>query len=305
VAPLALITAMPVSAGLLINLNFTSNFNADFGSNAGAAQNAALYAAQQFENLFSDPIQVNITVDAVTGTGTLGQSSQNIFNYTYAQLQTALVNDAKSTDDQTAVGAGGSVSATDPTNNAGFWWVTRAQEKALGLIASDANNDGTVTFGSGFTYTFDPLNRSVPGAIDFIGVVEHEISEIMGRIGVSGNPVGSNSPSYTILDEFAYTGAATRGLNFVGNDFFSIDNGNTLLKQFNQVPGGDSRDWQSGTNDSFNAFSSSGVQNGLSPVDIRELDVIGYDLAAPEPGTIAMLGAGLSLILARRLRRKK
>jgi hypothetical protein len=70
------------------------------------------------------------------------------------------------------------------------------------------------------------------------------------------------------------------------------------------VNGADSRDWQSGTNDSFNAISSDSVQNGLSAVDIREMDVIGYDLAVPEPASLVLFGGGLALIAAGRVRRK-
>jgi hypothetical protein len=304
IAPIALLGVMPVSAGMVINLSFTANFNTNFGANAAAAQAAVTYAAQQFENLYTDPIHVNITVDAVAGTGVLGNSSTFLNSITYNNLRNAAIADAKSVDDQTSVGAGGSITAADPTGGAGTWWVSTAQAKALGILADNLNTDGTIKFGTGFTYTFDPNNRVVGGAIDFIGVVEHEISEVMGRIGVSGGTIGAFTPSYTLLDDLAYTGAATKGLGFVAGDFLSIDNGTTLLKQFNQVGGGDSRDWQSGTNDSFNAFSNSGVQNDLSQVDIRTMDVLGYDLAVPEPGTIILFGAGLSLIVVGRVRRK-
>ena len=40
--------------------------------------------------------------------------------------------------------------------------------------------------------------------------------------------------------------------------------------------GGDLADWNSATNDAFNAFLFSGVVNDVSPVDLRVMDVIGY-----------------------------
>src|SRR5439155_15246694 len=46
----------------------------------------------------------------------------------------------------------------------------------------------------------------------------------------------------------------------------------------NHSNGGDDGDWASGTNDAFNAFSSSSVMNSITPVDVREMDVLGYDL---------------------------
>ena len=48
-------------------------------------------------------------------------------------------------------------------------------------VGNNANPDGTFFFGTNQTYTFDPDNRKVPGAFDFIGTAEHEFSEIMGR----------------------------------------------------------------------------------------------------------------------------
>ena len=81
------------------------------------------------------------------------------------------------------------------------------------------------------------------------------------------------------MDLFHYTGAGTRGLNKGPGRSFSIDNGTTLLKAFNDFNAnkGDLQDWADGTNDSFNAFSSDGVLNDLSEVDLRVMDVIGYD----------------------------
>src|SRR5262249_21568135 len=153
----------------------------------------------------------------------------------------------------------------------------------------DATNDGTITFGTGFAYTFSgPI---AAGTIDFQGVAAHEISEVMGRIGLCGN--AAFGPGYTMTDAFSFSGPATRNLGNGANANFSINNGNTLLKLWNNnaLNGGDCRDWASGSNDSFNAFSSSDVANPVTAVDIREMDVLGYTFA-PEPGTLGLLGVG-------------
>ena len=299
-APLALASLISgqAASAMTINLTFTAAFNTDFGANSAAAQASATAAAAIFTNAFVDPIAINISMTAVTGTGTLGMSSTPIANVSYTSLRTAVVNDAKSADDTTATGAGGSVAASDP-GGGDLWWVTRAQEKALGLIATDGANDGTITVGTGFSYSFS--GAVGPGQIDLTDVFAHEISEIMGRIGISGGNVGG-SPSLTLLDEFSYTGAATRGLGGGAGNFFSINNGNTLLKGFNNAVanGGDTRDWASGSNDSFNAFSSSGVTNPVTAVDFREMDVLGYDpttvsAGTPEPATSLLLIPALAL----------
>ena len=94
------------------------------------------------------------------------------------------------------------------------------------------------------------------------------------------------------MDLFHYTGAGTRGLNKGPGRSFSIDNGTTLLKAFNDFNAnmGDLQDWADGTNDSFNAFSTDGVLNDLSEVDLRVMDVIGYDR-----GTVATSGSAANI----------
>jgi hypothetical protein len=281
----------PVLA-LVINLNYDpdATFSAA-GLTAADIVNmkaATSYAAAQFTNNFSDPIHVNIRVTAVAGTGTLGSSSTFLSGVTFANLRAAAVADATTLDDLTSVGAAGSVPLVDPVGGAHTYFVSRAQSKALGLSADDAvTTDGTYTFGGGFSYTYDPNNRAVAGKFDYIGVSMHEMSEIMGRIGLMGANLNGN-PDYMFFDLFHYTGLATRSLSNGAGRFFSIDNGLTLLKSFNNaaVNGGDLQDWASGTNDSFNAFSGTGVLNALTAVDLRNMDVIGYN--APEPSTLVL-----------------
>jgi hypothetical protein len=295
-----LTTPVARSAGLVITPTFTANFNTDFGTNAPAAQAAWISAASVFSTNFNDNIHVNITVDAVAGTSVFGKSGFGLISTSYSNLRAKVVADAKSPDDSTSIGVGGSMTITDPTGGAGSWWVSRAEGKAIGLIADDLSNDGTTTFGAGNPFTFSgPITG---GTYDFKGVAAHEISEVLGRLGISGGTV--NTPnSYTLLDNFSYTAAAAKGIgNGAGNNF-SIDNGTTLLKLFNNAAsnGLDSRDWASGTNDAFNQFASSGVVNPVSATDLRLMDVIGYDLT-PEPsaGAASMLCLTMGLIRRRR-----
>jgi hypothetical protein len=271
---------------LTINLNYASD--ATFTSAGLSAADiinmkaANVYAAQQFTNNYTDPINVNIDVTAVPGTTTLGGSSTSIFFTPFATIVSATTSDATTPDDAVATGVGGSIASTltDPVGGTHNWLVSKAQRKALGIAADDLTRDGTYTFGGGFSYTYDPNNRAVAGKIDYIGVSMHEFSEIMGRIPGLGGTISGN-PGYLQFDLFHYTGAATRGLTNGAGRFFSINGGTTLLKAFNfpNGNGSDPQDWASGTNDCFNAFSSSGVLNALSAVDIRNMDVIGYNFA--------------------------
>jgi hypothetical protein len=194
----------------------------------------------------------------------------------------------------------------DPSSG-NVWWVSRAEAKALGLIASDSSNDGTTTFGAGNSFTFS--GAIAAGTYDFKGVAAHEISEVLGRLGISGGTIGGNANSHSLIDAYAYTGAGTRNIGTGAGIKFSIDNGTTLLKLWNNstLNGLDSRDWApssqggDGSADSFNQFSNSGVVNGVSTTDLRLLDVLGYDrVIVPEPTTGALLVAGLAIAVIRR-----
>jgi len=306
---MALVSSVPAFAGsFVINPTFTSNFTSNFGANATAAQNAWKAAANVFTSNFSDNITVNITVDAVAGTGVFGQSNTFLQSFSYATLYSAVVADAKTANDATAIGPGGSVTATDPTGGKGTFWVTTSQAKALG-IGSFAGTDGTTTFGAGNPFTFS--GPVAAGTYDFQGVAAHEISEVLGRLGIGGGTIGSTTNSYSLIDLFSYSGAGSRVLGSGGpggEGSFSIDNGTTLLKQYNDAGNNqlDLRDWAPGTNDSFNQFSNSGVTNPVSAVDLQELDVIGYDLqSTPEPSTIVLFSTGMFAAVGAARRRLK
>jgi len=283
-------------------LVFTPNYNDAAMSAAGltagqitSVHTAFAAATALFASNFNDNIHINITVTAVAGTGTLGQSNTFLNSFSYAAIRAALIADSKTANDVIAVGAGGSVGAADPVATAHNWWVSTAQAKALGLIADNATTDGTFTFGAGFNYAFDPNSVGV-GQYDFQGVAMHEISEIMGRIAGVGISIGG-SPAYLASDLFRYTGPGVRGLTNGGGISFSEDGGATLVKLFNNnaANGGDAADWAGGTNDSFNAFGTTGVKSPLTAVDLQIMDAIGYDAAAsvPEPTTGLVTLSGL------------
>jgi hypothetical protein len=58
----------------------------------------------------------------------------------------------------------------------------------------------------------------------------------------------------------------------------------------------DSRDWFSPAGlppDALNQFSTNGVDNTFTAVDVREMNVLGYDLpSVPEPSTMLVAGVG-------------
>jgi hypothetical protein len=232
-----------------------------------------------FESKFSDPVTINIDVGygEVDGhplsAGALGQSLYVLNSYTYSQIRTALVTDATTADDLTAIA---SLSTVSPV--AGNYWVSQAEAKALGLLGNTTNLDGYVGFAAGNKFDCNLTNGVTAGLYDFYGVVAHEISEIMGRELLVGATVGSVPHGYTLLDLFHYSSAGHR--DFVGTQpgYFSINSGVTNLDNFNTSPSGDFGDWAtSAGRDAFRAFSAPGVINAVSATDLRELDILGWD----------------------------
>ncbi|MFB3891618.1 MAG: NF038122 family metalloprotease [Phycisphaerae bacterium] len=293
-----LILAAPAGAALTINLTFDASVTSL--ANSGTIQAACNYAAQQFTSNFTDPITIHITVVAVPGTTILGESLTNLNGtYTYAQVTAALTNDSKSASDASFVA---SLPVTDPTGGASFW-IPTAQVKALGLsTAGLPASDGTFNFGAGWTYTFDPANRAVSGAYDFIGLAMHEMSEIMGRIPGLGTTAINGFPAYYPYDLARFKSSGTRSMNQTDTGvYFSINDGVTNLKTYNSTAGADLQDWAGGTNDSFNAFATVGVEEPLTAVDLTVVDIMGYD-PVPEPAAVVaimLVCAGLALRRAR------
>ena len=87
------------------------------------------------------------------------------------------------------------------------------------------------TFGVGNPFTFS--GAIAAGTYDFQGIAAHEISEVMGRLGISGGTIGTTANSFSLIDNFSYTGAGVKGLGGGPGNNFSIDNGITLLKLCN------------------------------------------------------------------------
>ena len=83
---------------------------------------------------FSDPVTININVGycevgvQTLGSGALGESIYYLDYFNYSQIRNALVADAKSANDTTAIGT---LPSADPTND-GTFWATTAQAKAIG-----------------------------------------------------------------------------------------------------------------------------------------------------------------------------
>jgi hypothetical protein len=269
------------------------SFNVTFDATVNAQQQAAVQSVANFFNAhFTDPISVDIAISfANLGPNGLGASSYSLNTQTFAAITTALTNDSSSADDATAVAG---LPGSDPVTGTHSWTLTPAEEMALGIIPDNGSaSDGSIRFSNTATFDFDRTDGITAGAFDFFGVVAHEFTEIMGReLNAVGNTAASG-PGDHPLDLFKFSAANTR--EFVGTNagYFSIDGGTTNLNNFNTATNGDFGDWAaSAGNDSFLAFSSSGVPNIVSLADLREMDVIGWQVVETAP-TIGALSASV------------
>jgi hypothetical protein len=258
-------------------------------SSAPAAFKTTVAAvAKFFQDTFSDPVTVNITVEfrPLSDDG-LGRSTYELNSYSYSQIKAALAQDSTSALDGVAVA---SLPAADPISGTHAYYMTTAQAKALGLAPASTASDGTVTFASNQPFDFDRSDGITAGQYDFYGTVAHEFSEVMGReLNAIGNTAQFGpSNGYFPLDLFKYTAAGgTGGRTGEGTErtfegtvagYFSPDGGITKGYAFNTHPDGDFGDWaQSVKADSFLAFSFTGLINAVSTTDIEVMDVLGWN----------------------------
>jgi hypothetical protein len=296
---LALIAA-PAQGGLIIRPTFDSTITLD--TNALAIETTINSAITTYEATFADPITVDITFREGTG---LGGSSFNLYTFDYSTFYNALVADGKSLDDAAALAhlATDGTGANNPVTGTGTVLIKAANAHALGLNCSPdcgADEGGTITLN---THLTNPGSSDSSGTYNLLPVLEHEMDEILGL----GSTLGLGLPAPFATDPspedfFRFTSAGARSFNGngVGDAYFSI-NGTTDLAQFdNQNDGGDFGDWRSnplphGVNAEVqDAFATQGANATLN-VELRALDVIGYDLATPEPGTFILMGGGLVL----------
>src|SRR5215471_4665095 len=266
-------------AGLTINISWDASV-----ANAPTAFTTVVNNVVQYlQSQFSDPVTINIAIGygEVGGSnlpgGALGASSTYLAGYGYSTIKNALAADAKTTADASAVA---SLPASDPTG--GNWWVTTAEAKAIGLMGASSSIDGNIGFTSAGLFDYDNTDGVGAGLYDFYGVVEHEISEVMGRILLTSGRIGFYFNSNDVYDLFHYSSTGTHTFSASTPGYFSVDNGVTHINTFNTVSGGDAGDWKGDTVDADNAFATPGVKLPVTTGDLTTLDAIGWD-AGPAP----------------------
>jgi len=303
----ALLGAGQQADALVITPTFASNITGD--PNAAAIEGVINSAINTYQTTFTDPINVTIQFNEMT-TG-LGQSNTTLYKLSYSTFSTALHNDAQSADDTAAI-IKNPISATNPVTGSSTINVKTANIKALNIAGSFPPFGGMDGFIGLNTHITDIGSPGTTGVFSLLSTVEHEIDEVLGL----GSDLGQADPFFNDPapeDLFRYDSAGNRSYttNPGALAFFSISGLPSLAQFDNQNDGGDWGDWQSNplppgvAPKVQDAFATPFAHPTLS-VELRALDVIGYDPAAavPEPGTLALLGSSLIGFAALRRRRQ-
>jgi hypothetical protein len=168
------------------------------------------------------------------------------------------------------------------------------------------------------------------GQFDFYSVVEHETDEVLGTASCLQNGTGDNdcvsplaqpgaNPNVSAADLFRYVcGSSTRSFIDTGSACFSLNNGTTDLKTYNNTTNGeDFGDWSSSCANVQDASACADGATGFagdqhniaSNAEIALLNGVGFSLqnATPEPSTFALVGTALlgAGFLRRRLQARK
>ena len=143
----------------------------------------------------ANTVTVNLTFDygflnggALTNASGAAKSQSSAFGFNYGTVQALLPS---------------LLPVLSPLGTGAFF-VPTAQMKILGLSANgitptSSGTDGFVginTIANGVTMAYDPNNQAVNGQIGAIGAIEHEISEVLGRIAVLGGITNAGTPFY-------------------------------------------------------------------------------------------------------------
>jgi hypothetical protein len=262
-------------------LQFDLVWDSSVASAPTGFQTAVIAATQYLTTLYSNNILITIDV----GWGELGGStlpsgalaSSATYGYTenYSSVVAGLKTDASSSTYQASADA--SLPSSDPTNGGSFF-VATAEAKAMGQVSGSSTSiNGFIGFNSSVSWDFSATTAPTSGQYDAIGIAEHELTEVMGRLGSVGALFGPNV--YTPLDLFRYSSAGVRDLT-PGPGYFSVNGGQTNLGTYNNPQNGaDAADWIGTlTGDSFTAVGYSGMSLALSPTDIIETAALGYKM---------------------------
>ncbi len=290
--------------GLVINPTFDSSITSN--PNAAAIEAMINRTIAIFQSLLSDPITVEILYRfAATDpggrpldSGTVSESNYAVYSIPWGYFTSALVTDAKTSDDNTANASLPTSSLTpnvtpSSANGRALALDTPPAMFSNGTVGDGGQYDGIVTLNSQVPFQF--TRPTLTSNYDAQRSTEHETDEVLGF----GSHLGTSPPVTDLMpqDLFSWSAHGIRNYSAHGTRYFSIDDGATYIVGFNQMASGDYGDWLSDTcpqshpyvQNAFDCPGQSSDVSATSPEGVN-LDVIGYDLVSTPPPASTLLG---------------
>ncbi|MDH2398970.1 NF038122 family metalloprotease [Bradyrhizobium sp. SSUT18] len=269
--PGAVISA--TSGGIQINLILDAAAQAAPTSfKNGLQQAAAILAAN-----ITDQITVNINID-YSGTGRGAAAGPDLgYSESYSWVRSTLISNASAGD--TTFSSLPNATTIQGQSQVVVW---NAQLKLWGVLAA---NDATTDDASAY------FNTDISPSL-LVGVALHELTHAWGRIPYG--PPYSSSPD--IFDLFRFTSPGVRLINGASTApaaYFSLDGGYTKLADYgqNSDPSDFLNSGVQGPNDPFNEYYNGSTIQGLTSIDLKQLDALGFHLAINNPVAIEQAGA--------------
>ena len=289
-ASLAALPAASVRGGLVIHVSYDSSVSSATATEQSGLQAAVNSAVSFMEGMFTNSVTITIAVgwgevggQTISGPGAVAASTSTGNDLSYSALSSALKSTYSAGGSQYQSQAGAALPGSDPTGSTVTmdFYVSQAQEKALGvaLFGGGTTPDGSIGLAALSNWNFGTAGvRAIGGQYDAIGAIEHEISEVMGRVGSLGTLFGSGI--YTPLDLFRYSGPNSLTPSS-GSGSFST-NGQSLAQPFNDpfTAGGDAGDWSSTVSGDAFGYSTTGSAELVSATDLQVMNVLGWNLSA-------------------------
>jgi len=330
---------------------------------------SAMMAKSTWEGFFSDPVELKFSITTAALPGSiLGyfDVDPTTSPLTYAKVSGALIADANSPDDLSAIGSlqlGPALSMitqdttkaptlrtfyadTSPLTFNSTLRLTSANQKALGLIpglGGAAGSDGTIVLNSTAlsVMDFDPSDGIDAGKFDLTAILIHELAHGMGFISgvdhidfASSDGAGMDGPDFphdysgetifTVLDLYRYSGESftffmqpptgtvldwAAGAVLGDKPYFSIDGGTTDLAKFASGElfgdGDQAQHWEDGPFGLMDPTLGKAVVGKVSPIDVTAMDVIGWTMVIPEPGSFVLALLGLAMLTVVGWRRRR
>jgi len=280
--PLGLV---PRSIVMNIVVTYESNVTAGNFPNAGdeaAFKNAVSYVVNLYESLFTNNVTLDLNVGwAPLGPGVLGDNGTTNVTFSYQQVKAALVATANASGDPAQIAADATLPANDPLGGEGEISLTAADAAAIGLLPATSPVNAYLNIASNVSWSFAPLVTPPAGETYVIGTIEHELSEMMGRV----SKVGTTTPKPMDLFRYAAPGVRATALGPVNSvAYFSYDQGNTNLGDWHNSLGGDAGDWHTpygpAPTDAFGG-AGTGSLNPITTTDVTLMNILGWDTAFP------------------------